>query len=103
MKDTNFAKGDLLTNKIYVNLNVFDSPMLNWIRGHVDGGHVLTVDKCGGMEWTMKLLKKFTEPTTLRNGMSHSVIFSFSTGLRDCSLSLGRPRNQTVSIVDAIA
>jgi hypothetical protein len=51
----------------------------------------------------MKLLKKFTEPTTLCNGMSHSVIFSFSTGSRDHSLSLGRPGNQTVSIVDAIA
>jgi hypothetical protein len=58
MKDTNFAKGDLLTNKIYVNLNVFGLSMLNWIRGHVDGGHVLTVDKCGGMEWTHEALEE---------------------------------------------
>jgi hypothetical protein len=87
---------------MYVNLNVLGSSMFNWIRGHVDGGHVVTIDKCGRLERTMKLLKKLTEPTTLCNRMSHSVILCFSTGSRDRSLALGRPRNQTVSIVDTI-
>jgi hypothetical protein len=68
-----------------------------------DGGHVVIVDKCGGVERTMKLLKKLTEPTTLHDSMSHNAILCFSTGSRDCSLALGRPRNQTVSIVYAIA
>jgi nucleoside-triphosphatase THEP1 len=103
MKNMNFAKGDLITNKMDVNLNVLCSSMLNWIRGHVDCGHIVTIDKCGRMERAMKLLKKLTEPTTLRNSMSHNAVLGFSTGSRDHSLALGRPRNQIVSIVDAIA
>jgi hypothetical protein len=94
MKNMNFTKGDLLTNKINVNLNVLCSSMLNRIRGHVDGGHIVIADKCGRVESAMKLLKKSTEPTTLCNHVSHSAVLCFSTGSRDCSLALGRPRNQ---------
>jgi hypothetical protein len=75
---------------------------VEWVGRHVDGRLVVIVDKCGGMKRTMKLRKKLTEPTTLGNNMSHSPILSLSTGARNPSLALGRPRNQTVSIVDTI-
>jgi hypothetical protein len=75
----NFAKGYLLTNKMDVNLNVLCSSMLNWIRGHVDGGHIVTVDKSGRVERAMKLLKKLIERTTLHNSMSHNTVLCFST------------------------
>jgi hypothetical protein len=77
--------------------------MLNWIGGHVDSRHIVTVDKCGGVKRAMELLKKLTEPTALRNSMSYSTVLCFCTGARNCSLTLGRPRDQTISVVDAIS
>jgi hypothetical protein len=92
MKKTNFAKRNLLTNKMNVNLYVLGSSMLNWIGGHVDSRHIVTVDKCGGVKRAMELLKKLTEPTTLRNSMSYNTVLYFCTGARNRSLTLGRPR-----------
>jgi hypothetical protein len=103
MKNTNFAKRNLLTNKMDVNLYVLGSSMLNWIGGHVDSRHIVIIDKCGGAKRAMELLKKLTKPTTLRKNMSYDTVLCFYTGSRDRSPTLGRPRNQTISIVDAIS
>jgi hypothetical protein len=77
MKNTNFAKRNLLTNKMNVNLYVLGSTMLNWIGGHVDGRHIVTVEKCGRVKRAMELLKNLTEPTALRNSMSYSTVLYF--------------------------
>jgi hypothetical protein len=103
MKNTNFAKRNLLTNKMNVNLDVLGSSTLNRIGGHVDRRHIVTVDKCGRVKRAMELLKELTEPTALRNSMSHSMVLCFCTGARNRSLMLGRPRDQTISVVDAIS
>jgi hypothetical protein len=81
---------------------VFDVVMLKWIRGHVDGGHIVTIYKCGGAKWSMKFLKKLTKPTTLNNNMGNNAVLGLCTGAGDSSLVLGGPRDKTVTIVDAI-
>jgi hypothetical protein len=50
----------------------------------------------------MELLKKLAKPAALGNCMSHNTILSLGTGARNCSLALGRPGYQAVTIVDAI-
>jgi hypothetical protein len=103
MKNTNFAKRNLLMKKMNVNLYVLGLSMLNWIRGHVDIRHIVTVDKHGGVKRAMELLKELTEPAALCNNMSYNTVLCFCTGVRNRSLTLGRPRDQTISVVDAIS
>jgi hypothetical protein len=50
----------------------------------------------------MELPKKLAKPAALGNCMSHNTILSLGTGARNCSLALGRPGYQAVTIVDAI-
>jgi hypothetical protein len=57
MKNSDFSQSNLLTDKVYVDLNVFGTSMLNRVGGHVDGGHIVTVDKCGRTKRSMKLLE----------------------------------------------
>ena len=51
----------------------------------------------------MEFLKKLAKPTALSNGMGDRTILSLGTGAGDGGLSLGRPRNQTVTIVNTVA
>jgi hypothetical protein len=39
-----------------VNIDL-DVAVLNWIGGHVDGRHIVTIDKCGRAKWSVKFLK----------------------------------------------
>jgi hypothetical protein len=71
MQNSNFAKGYLLRNKMYVYLNMLGLSMFNGVRRHVDGGHVVVVDKCSRMKRTMEFLKNLMEPTSFCNGMRH--------------------------------
>jgi hypothetical protein len=79
MENPNFTKGDSLTDKMNVDLNVLRATMLHRIGRHVDGGHIVTVDKCGGVKRTMELLQKLPQPTAFRNSMSDNTILSFRT------------------------
>jgi hypothetical protein len=76
--------------------------MLYRIGRHVDSGHIVIVDKCSRAERSMELLKKLAKPTAFGNHMIHNTILSLGTGARNCSLGLGRPGYQAVTIVDAI-
>jgi hypothetical protein len=41
MKNSKMTKGDLLANKMNVELNVFGAVVMNWILGQVDGRDVV--------------------------------------------------------------
>jgi hypothetical protein len=79
MENPNFTKGDSLTDKMNVDLNVLRATMLHRIGRHVDGRYIVTVDKRGRMKRTVELLQKLSQPTTFRNSMSDSTILSFRT------------------------
>jgi hypothetical protein len=93
----------MLANEVDVNLNVLGVAMLHWIGQHVDGRDVVAVDKCSHGERTMELLKKLTKPAALSHRMSDGSVLGFSTGAQDGGLTLGRPRDQTVAVVDTVA
>lgn len=47
----------------------------------------------------MEVHQELADPATLGHRMSDGPVLSLSTGERDCSLSLGRPRNKVVTKV----
>jgi hypothetical protein len=57
MEYTNLADGDLLTNKVEINLSVLCALVLYGVGGEVDGTDVVAVDKSALTQRTVKLLK----------------------------------------------
>ena len=56
MKDPNLAQGDLLTDKVNINLNVLRATMMNGIRCHVDSADIVAVDNRRRSNGNMELL-----------------------------------------------
>jgi hypothetical protein len=50
----------------------------------------------------MELLKKLTKPAALSHRMGDGSILGFGTGAQDGDLTLGGPRDQTVTVVDTV-
>jgi hypothetical protein len=43
MKYSNMTEGDLLSNKMEIDLNMLRPPMLHWIAGEIYGTDVVTI------------------------------------------------------------
>ena len=67
MKDPDAPKSHLLTNKVYVDLNVLRSTMVDWV-----GGDVVAVDERGLVNITKQLLEQLTYPRALGHDISHA-------------------------------
>ena len=91
MKHTDLTQGHTIANEVKVDLDVFGSLILNWVSGHVDGADVVAEHNRGGGRWSMKLVEKLPDPTSLSNGVGNSTVLGFSTGTRNSVLPLGRP------------
>jgi hypothetical protein len=50
MEDTDLADGNLLSDKMKINLHILNALMLNGVGGEVNGVDVVTVDK-GAPRW----------------------------------------------------
>jgi hypothetical protein len=55
MKNPNVTKGDLLSNKMEIDLNVLHPLMLHWITGEVYNTNVVTIDQGGTARRVAKL------------------------------------------------
>ena len=103
MKNSNVPQRNTVSNEVEVDLDVFCTLMLNWIRGHVDSVHVIAEDDSGTGKWATELLEELAEPTSFSDGVGDSPILRFCTGAGDGVLTLGGPRNQIVAEEHAVA
>ena len=83
--------GNLLSNKVKINLNVLCALMLDWVGGHVGSTNVVTIHKCGPTQRGMKLLEELAQPSSLSNTIGHDAVLSLGTGPGDSILTLGGP------------
>ena len=65
MHHSNSASGNLLTDKVKVNLDVFGALMLHRVRREVDGIDVVTIDDRSPSWRSIKLMEKLPKPTSL--------------------------------------
>ena len=93
MEHPNLSQSNLLTDEVNVYLKMLRATMMNWILSHVDSTNIITVDDRRRRDGCMKLLKQLTKPTSLSHSVCNSMILSLRTRTRDCSLSLGGPRD----------
>ena len=60
MKNPNVTEGDLLSNKMEIDLNMLRPLMLYRITGEIYNTDVVTVDQGSTTRWVAKLKKKLT-------------------------------------------
>jgi hypothetical protein len=81
MEDPKLSQSYLLADEVNVNLDMLRVPMMNWIRCHVDGTHVVTEDNRSRGEGNVEFLQKLADPRTLGDSMSNSSILGLSANL----------------------
>jgi hypothetical protein len=103
MEDADLADGDLLSNKVEINLRMLGALMLNGVGGEVDGADVVAVDQRASRQRTLELMEQLPQPS----GLSHTIGDNMVLGLRartgDDSLPFGRPGHQIGPQEDRVA
>jgi hypothetical protein len=88
MEDPKLSQCHLLADEVNVDLDMLRAPMVNWIRCHVDGTHVVTEDNRGRGEGTWSRLQQLADPTALGDSASKSPILRLSARPGHCCLAL---------------
>jgi hypothetical protein len=96
MEDAYLADGNLVSEKIKINLHMLGALMLNGVSGEVHDADVVAVDKGAPRRWGLKLLEQLSQPSGLSHVVGNSTILDLRARVRDDGLPLGRPGNQVV-------
>jgi hypothetical protein len=96
MEDADLADGNLLSDKMKINLHMLGALMLNGVGGEVHGADVVAVDKGAPRRWDLELMEQLSQPSGLSHAVGNGTILGLSAGAGDDSLPLGRPGNKVV-------
>jgi hypothetical protein len=96
MEDPDLTDGNLLSDKMKINLHMLGALMLNEVGGYVHDTDIIAVDKCAPRRRGMELVEQLTQPSGLSHAVGNGMIFGLSAGAGDDGLPLGRPENQVV-------
>jgi hypothetical protein len=61
MKDTDLTDGDLLSDKMKINLHMLCALMLNRVGGEVHDADVVIVDKSVPRRWSLELMQELMQ------------------------------------------
>jgi hypothetical protein len=96
MEDAELTDGNLLSDKMKINLHMLCALMLNGVGGEVHGADIVAVDKCAPRRWGLELVEQLTQPSGLSHAVGNGTILGLSAGAGDDGLPLGRSGNQVV-------
>jgi hypothetical protein len=96
MEDVNLADGNLLSDKMKINLCMLGVLMLNRIGGEVHDADIVAVDKCAPRRRGLELMEQLTQPSGISHAVCNGMILSLSAGAGDDGLPLSQPGNQVV-------
>jgi hypothetical protein len=96
MKDTDLTDGNLLSDKMKINLHMLGVLMLNNVGGEVHGADIVAADKCAPRWRSLELVEQLMQPGGLIHAVGNGTILGLSARAGDDVLSLGRPKNQVV-------
>jgi hypothetical protein len=96
MEDADLAAGNILSNKMKINLHMLGTLMLNGVGGEVHGTDVVAVDKSAPRQWGLELVDQLSQPSGLSHVVGNGTILGLSAGAGDDDLPHGRPGNQVV-------
>jgi hypothetical protein len=93
MEDADLTDGNLHSDKMKINLHMFDVLMLNGVGGEVHGADIIAVDKCAPRRRSLELVEPLTQPGGLSHTIGNGTILGLSAGVGDDGMSLGQPKN----------
>jgi hypothetical protein len=96
MEDADLTDGNLLSNKMKINLYMLGALILNGVGGEVHDGDIIAVDKCALRRRGLELVEQLTQPGGLSHAVDNDTILGLSAGAEDDGLPLSRPGNQVV-------
>jgi hypothetical protein len=91
MKDTDLTDGNLLSDKMKINLHILRALMLNRVCANI-----VAVDKCAPRRRGLELVEQLTQPSGRSHAVGNGTILGLSAGAGDNGLPLGRPGNQVI-------
>jgi hypothetical protein len=103
MEDADLADGDLLSNKVEINLHMLDALMLNEVGEEVDDADVVTVDQRALRQQTLELMEQLPQPSSLNHTIGDNMVLGLRGGTGDDSLPFGRPGHQIGPQEDRVA
>ena len=80
MQDTEVTKGDLLSDEVDVELDVFRASMVDGVGSHVDGRNVVAEDDGGLGQGDAQFTKELSKPVAFSNGVGDSALLRFRAG-----------------------
>jgi hypothetical protein len=96
MEDADLIDGNLLSDKMKINLHMLGALMLNGVDEEVYDADIVTVDKCAPRQWGLELVEQLMQPSGLSHAVGNDTILGLSAGAGDDGLPHGRPGNQVV-------
>jgi hypothetical protein len=102
MEDADLADGDLLSNKVKINLYMLGALMLNGVSGEVDDADVFTIDQRALRQQTLELMEQLSQPSGLSHTIGNSTVLGLHAGMED-SLPFDRPGHQIGPQEDRVA
>jgi hypothetical protein len=96
MEDADLTDGNLLSDKMKINLHMLGALILNGVGGEVHGADIVAVDKYALRRRGLELVEQLTQPSGLSHAICNGTILSLSVRAGDDGLPLGRPGNQVV-------
>jgi hypothetical protein len=96
MEDADLIDGNLLSDKIKINLHIFSALMLNGVGEEVHIADVVAVDKGASRQWGLELVEQLSQASGLSHAVGNDTILSLSARAGDDGLPLGRLGNQVV-------
>jgi hypothetical protein len=96
MEYADLTDGDSLSDKMKINLHMFDALMLNGVDGEVHGTDVVTLGESAPRRQILELMEQLAQLGGLSHAVGDGTVLSFRAGPRDDRLSLGRPGHKVV-------
>jgi hypothetical protein len=103
MEDADLTDGNLLSDKMKINLHMLCALMLNGVGGEVHGTDVVAVDESAARRRSLELMQELAQPGGLSHTIGDDTVLGFGARAGDDSLPLGRLGDQVVPEEHGIA
>jgi hypothetical protein len=96
MEDADLTGGNILLDKIKINLHMIGALMLNGVDGELHGADIVAVDEGAPRRRGLELMGQLTQTGGLSHAVGNGTIFGLSAWLtRKPSCPLGTPHSLT--------
>jgi hypothetical protein len=94
MEDADLTDGDLLSDKMEINLHMLDALILNGVDGEVHDTDLVAVDKGAPRRQAFELMEQLPQPSDLSHTIGDGMVLSLHAGTGEDNLPFGRPGHQ---------